>query len=107
MISANAFPPSGIAVDANGQVTLAGTGGIGLPTTTGVLQPTFPTSNLSSVPEVSGYVLQLNASATALNYATYIPGTDYVGGMAIDRSNNIYITGSTSEQNLPITANAY
>jgi hypothetical protein len=103
----NNFPASGISVDANGQVTLAGTAGIGLPTTPGVLQGIFPPNNTSSGSSGAGYVLQLNATATALNYATYIVGTDYVGGLAVDSRGDSYITGRTSELDLPVTANAY
>jgi hypothetical protein len=94
-------------VDANGQVTLAGTGGIGLPTTAGVIQATVPASSVSNGSNVAGYVLQMNASATSLNYATYVPGTDYVAGLAVAPSGNIYLAGYTSESNLPVSADAY
>jgi hypothetical protein len=104
---ANSFTPGGIFVDANGQVTLAGTSGIGLPATAGVIQPTVPASNLATESRVSGYVLQMNASASTLNYATYVPGTDYIGGLAVDHSGNVYVTGYTSETNLPVSLNAY
>ncbi len=102
----NNFPASGIAVDASGQVTLAGTGGLGLPTTPGVLQPTFP-NNPNSTGPISGYLLQLNATATKLNFATYLTGTDYVGGLVVDSSGNWYVAGITSETNLPIGPNSY
>ena len=104
---ANEFPPGGIAVDAKGQVTLAGTGGIGLPATVGALQPTVPASNLTTDSRVAGYALQLNATGSALNYATYVAGTDYIGGLAVNASGDLYLTGYTGESNLPVSANAY
>jgi len=102
----NNFPASGIAVDASGQITLAGTGGLGLPTTPGVLQPAFP-NNPNSTGPIAGYLLQLNATATKLNFATYLTGTDYVDGLAVDSSGNWYVAGMTSETNLPVSSNSY
>jgi hypothetical protein len=102
----NVFDPSGISVDANGQATIAGTAGIGLPTTAGVIQATFPNS-LNNTTPTAGFVLQLNDNASAINYATYVPGTDWLMGCAVDGSGNVYLTGATSEPNLPVSAKAY
>lgn len=55
----------------------------------------------------AGYILQLNASASAINYGTYVPGTDNLGGMAVDSSGNLYVAGGTGEITLPVSANAY
>ncbi|HXW94015.1 MAG TPA: choice-of-anchor D domain-containing protein [Terriglobales bacterium] len=104
--SNNLFFPAGISVDANGQATIAGTAGPGLPSTSGVVQPTFPNSlDVGNV--TAGFVLQLNAVASAINYATYVPGTDSVGGFAVDSLGDSYVTGQTSETNLPVSGNAY
>jgi hypothetical protein len=65
----NVFIPAGISVDGNGQVTIAGTSGPGLPSTSGVIQPTFP-NNLNTQNASAGFLLQLNAKASAINYAT-------------------------------------
>ena len=43
-VTTNVFTPSGVTVDANGQATIAGTAGPGLPTTPGVVQTSFPTT---------------------------------------------------------------
>jgi hypothetical protein len=102
----NFFQSQGIAVDGNGQAIVAGTAGPGLPKTSGVLASTFP--NDAAVGNASaGFLLQLNSTATALNYATYLPGTDTAGGMAIAGDGSIYITGATSELNLPVSSTAY
>jgi Beta-propeller repeat/Protein of unknown function (DUF1573) len=102
----NVFFPVGVFVDAEGQATIAGTAGPGLPTTSGVVQATFPNSLDVGIPS-AGFVLQLNAEASAINYATYVPGTDTIGGFAVDSSGNSYLTGGTSETNLPVSGNAY
>lgn len=102
----NTFFPTGIAVDASGQATVAGTAGPGLPSTAGVVQTSFPNSQAIQNP-TAGFLLQLNASASALNYATYLPGTDTVGAIAVDAASNTYVTGQTSETALPVSANAY
>ena len=102
----NVFVPAGISVDTNGQVTIAGTSGPGLPSTAGVIQPTFP-NDLSVQNASAGFVLQLNATASAINYATYVPGTDTIGGLAIDGQGNSYVAGGTSETTLPVSGNAY
>lgn len=102
----NVFMPTGISVDASGEVTIAGTAGPGLPSTTGVVQPTFPNS-LTTSNSTAGFVLQLNTNASAIKYATYLRGTDSVGGLAVDSHGNSYLTGGTSETNLPVSASAF
>jgi hypothetical protein len=95
----NRFAPTAIHVDASGQVIVAGYAGDGLPTTPGVIGPSYDSSG--------GFVLQLNATASALNYASYLPGTDQVGGLAVDSSGDLYLAGETYESNLPTSQNAY
>lgn len=103
---ANLLLPAGIVVDSSGQATIAGSAGPGMPVTSGVVGSSYPNiTNASS--GTAGYVLQLNANASAINFASYAPGTDTVGGMTVDSSGNIYLTGGTSETNLPVSANAY
>jgi hypothetical protein len=80
--------------------------GPGLPTTSGVAASQFP-NNLSVENASAGFVLQLNSAASAINYASYLPGTDTAGGLAVDSSGNLWIAGETGETNLPVSANAY
>ncbi len=103
----NVFFPEGISVDKNGQVTIAGTSSLGLPTTTGVIAPKFPNAYVNVEDPTAGFVLQLNATASAINYATYVPGTDEIGDFAVDGKGDLFLAGSTGETNLPVSSNAY
>jgi Abnormal spindle-like microcephaly-assoc'd, ASPM-SPD-2-Hydin/Beta-propeller repeat len=103
----NLFLITRMTVDSAGVVTAAGWGGQGLPTTAGVVSPSFPNAIANVESPTAGFVFQLNATASAINYATYIPGTDILDGFAVDPSGNLYVGGATSETNLPVTANAY
>ena len=103
---ADNFVPHGISVDGNGQVTVAGLAGMGLPTTPGALEATVP-SPPNSIDPQAGFLLQLNAAASNLNFATYLPGTDTAGALVTDTGGNFYIAGTTSQSNLPVSANAY
>ena len=103
---ANLFSPSGLAVDGSGNVTATGTAGLGLPTTAGVLAPEFP-NDPAQFNYVAGYILQLNATASAINFASYLPGTDRADAIAVDQNGNYWIAGTTRETTLPVGQNAY
>jgi uncharacterized protein (TIGR03437 family) len=51
----------------------------------------------------------LQAASGALTYGTYLggDGADIIHAMAIDASNNIYLTGETLSSNFPVTAGAF
>ena len=51
----------------------------------------------------------LQASSGALAYATYLggDGADIIHAMAVDASNNVYLTGETLSSNFPVTAGAF
>jgi hypothetical protein len=56
------------------------------------------------------FVAKLNASGTALVYATYIGGRSSDSrayGIAVDQSGNAYVAGWTSSNTFPVTAGAY
>ena len=103
----NTFNAYGIAVDSNGQVTISGVAGLGLPTSPGVIQKTNPNSAANQPDPAAGFILQLNAQASAINFASYLPGTDTLAGMAVDTAGNYYLTGTTQEFTLPTSSNAY
>jgi hypothetical protein len=51
----------------------------------------------------------LQGGSGALAYATYLggDGADIIHAMAIDASNNIYLTGETFSSNFPVTGGAF
>jgi hypothetical protein len=51
----------------------------------------------------------LHAATGALTYSTYLggDGTDIIHAMAVDASNNVYLTGETFSSNFPVTAEPF
>ncbi|HVX64026.1 MAG TPA: SBBP repeat-containing protein, partial [Pirellulales bacterium] len=72
------------------------------PTTAGAYQTT-------SGGGIDAFVTELNAAGSALIYSTYLggSGTDEGYGIALDSSDNAYITGDTQSTNFPTTAGAF
>ena len=54
------------------------------------------------------FVAKWNPSGTRLLWATYLGGSgdDDLGGMAVDQSGNVYLTGWTSSADFPVTTGA-
>ncbi len=89
-----------ITVDATGNIYIVGnTSSIDFPKKTPI-QGTIR----SSTSDV--FITKLNASGTALVYSTYLGGTlgDYGNAIAVDASENVYITGETSSSNFPLVS---
>ncbi|MDI9617653.1 SBBP repeat-containing protein [Methanothermobacter sp.] len=55
------------------------------------------------------FLVKLNSNGSALIYSTYLGGDSYDTGraMELDKYGNIYITGYTSSDNLPVTRDAF
>ncbi len=55
------------------------------------------------------FVTKLNASGSGLIYSTYLSGnaSDFGESIALDSSNNAYVTGTTVSDNFPTTPGAY
>ena len=91
---------TGIAVDATGNVYLAGY----------TDSADFPLATLGSLPSGANHVFvaKLDASGSNLVYADYIGGSsqDYGIALVLDASNNVYVTGSTQSSDFPVV-NAY
>src|SRR5204863_322338 len=109
-----------IAVDASGAAYVTGeTNSTDFPTTAGAYQTTNP--NFSAV------VSKVNPSGSALEYSTFLGGSDgaggggiavdrsgaayvagvAIGGIAVDSSGIAWITGETNSSNFPTTAGAF
>jgi uncharacterized protein (TIGR03437 family) len=107
------------AVDSNGYFYLIGDTKAGkLPTTLGAFQSSsapLDTSN-SNVTAFRGYVAKFNplasASAGSLAACTYLGGktgntSDYLSGITVDSSGNIYVVGYTNSSDFPVTGGAF
>jgi hypothetical protein len=95
------FPVSAMAVDSAGNIYVAGSvaQSLALPSPSG---STPFRRNGGSIG-----ILKLNPTATSVLAATYLGGSnaDTVAGLALDSSNNVYVTGSTTSNDFP-TQNA-
>jgi hypothetical protein len=88
-----------IAVDTTGAAYVAGqTGSIAFPTTAGTILASY-NGGLSDC-----FVTKLSAAGNALVYSTYLGGSllDLCTGIAIDKSSDAYVTGTTHSTNFPI-----
>jgi hypothetical protein len=95
----NAGAVTGTAVDASGNLYIAGwTSAVNFPTVA-PLQP-------ANGGDVDAFVAKLNSTGTALIYATYIGGTgdDRAAGIAVDSAGEAYVTGATSSYNFPLVS---
>jgi|GEM_PF-1210249 len=86
-----------IRIDGSGNAWIAGSTNASWPGVTGSsLQP-------SNAGNTDVTVTEINAAGNAISYATYLgdSGDDYIGGMVLDSSGNIYMTGYTDSTSFP------
>jgi hypothetical protein len=89
-----------LASDSSGDVyVVGGTSSTDFPIL-GAIQGTLGTGNIRD-----GFVTKLNSSGTALVYSTYLGGSsvggDVAGAVAVDSSDNAYVTGQTFSLTFP------
>jgi uncharacterized protein (TIGR03437 family) len=96
-----------MAIDPAGEAYIATTtaGALPFPTTSGAFQPAPPPAN----PNGSGVVARLNASGSALLYATYLCGNgiSVPQGIAIDAAGDAFVAGFTQAADFPVTPKAF
>jgi hypothetical protein len=91
-----------IAVDSSGNAYIGGqTDSTNFPTATPLQSSNGGTDD--------GFVAKINSSGSALVFSTYLGGSsgDLVTGVALDSSNNVYVTGITVSTNFPTTTGAF
>ncbi len=91
----------GIALDAAGNIYVAGETGSGaFPVTTGSFQQTLRGGSGIS----DGFVTKLNPSGSAMIYSTYFGGVghDFIRAIAVDAAGHAYVTGQTQSGALPV-----
>jgi hypothetical protein len=94
---------SGIAVDGSGSAYVTGqTRSADYPTTPGAFDRTYNGSR-------DAFVTKLNPSGSALDYSTFLGGTDFDGAsdIAVDGSGSAYVTGQTFSADYPTTPGAF
>jgi hypothetical protein len=95
-----------IVLDAQNNAFITGfTQSTNFPVTPGVFQMSC---SCSTRPDA--YVAEINSTGSALLYATYLGGAtsvDVAYALALDPSDNVYVTGYTSSTDFPVTSGAY
>jgi hypothetical protein len=103
-----------IAVDSNGNTWVGGDTFSGdfvpIGTASAKLNVNFNLGGALSPPADDGFVVEINPTGTApFLYATYLGGSfgDQINGIAIDKSNNVYVAGETNSTDFPVTPTAF
>jgi len=99
----NYDPGDGLAVDAAGNVFVTSrTNSTDFPTTVGAFDRTYHGGS-------DIFVTKLNAAGAGLVYSTYVGGTGYDSGDAVDldAAGAAYLTGHTTSTDFPVTLGAY
>ena len=92
-----------IAVNGLLQAFVTGSASSALSTTGGAFQTTTPNPFLGAG---AGFVTGFNSSGSGLVYSTFLGGNngDVGNAIAMDSSNDVYVTGETSSTNFPVQA---
>lgn len=94
----------GVAVNSLGEAFIAGgTVSRDFPTTRNVLK------RISDSTSDDGFIVRLGRNGDTLVYSTFFGGRGYdvIHAIAINDSNDAYVTGNTTAKNFPTTANAF
>jgi uncharacterized repeat protein (TIGR01451 family) len=99
-----------LAVDTPGNVFVSGhTTSTNFPVTAGAYQTTCPVDSSGGCS--TSFVSEVNPKGTALVYSTYLGGSNGLGesayGIALNASDDAYISGITGSPNYPTTSGAY
>ena len=102
--------PTAVAVNQNGEAYVSGfTEATDFPATVGALQFYFTPPGAATQNLTDGFVVEMDPSGDAYEYATYLGGTAYnteATGVAIDAAGHAFVTGVT-DSGFPTTADAF
>jgi hypothetical protein len=104
----NGSGASGVKIDSSGNAIVVGnTDCSDFSTTTGVFQPNYG----GAAPGTGGdaFIAKINPSGSAFVWASYLGGDqrDVAYDLALDTSNNVYVTGYTSSRDFPVSSTAF
>ena len=110
--SANGIGGSAIAIDKNGNTFVTGIANPAFLTSIDAPQNTHATGNCFNGPNLVNcpdiLLAKLNKDGTELIFSTFLGGSGFEYGydIAVDYDGNAYLTGTTSSNNFPVTAQA-
>ncbi|NNK81473.1 MAG: hypothetical protein HKO93_08230 [Flavobacteriales bacterium] len=91
--------------NSSGELMLVGTtyASTDVPVTAGAIQSSNPGGSRT------GFFCKFNTDLTNLNYGTYFGGSnaEFITNIRLDAAENIYLSGSTGSDNIPITTGAF
>lgn len=96
---------TGLALDSSGCVYVTGwTSSADFPTLNAA--QAGPGLDAEGDPTSDAFVTKVSAAGSAIEYSTYLGGSEQDGGetIALDNSGNAYVAGETSSTNFPVTA---
>jgi hypothetical protein len=109
-IGGYAAQATSIAVDKNGDAYITGMTSQEFPTTPGSYQPVAAKSCAGNFwPDCgSTFVAKFNSTGTALLYSTFLSGSgmDSANGIALDAKGDVFVVGTTSSTDFPVTDGA-
>lgn len=89
-----------LTLDATGAAIIAGKASSTFVTTAGAFQPNYLSANGGNA-----FVAKLTANGTAMTYATFLGGSglDSANAVALDSTGNVFVAGSTTSLNFPVS----
>ncbi len=109
----------GLAIDTAGNAYLAGfTSSTNFPVTSGAFQSAnkatvWASKNSSNPSNTNGFITKINPAGSALVYSTYLGGTagpwggDQIYSLALDSAGDVYVAGSVTSADFPVTSGAF
>ncbi len=109
----------GLAIDSAGNAYLAGfTSSTNFPVTSGAFQSSnkatvWSSMNTSNPSNTNGFITKINPAGSALVYSTYLGGTagpwggDQIYSLALDSAGDVYVAGSVTSADFPVTSGAF
>jgi hypothetical protein len=99
-----------LALDSSGSVYITGeTASTNFPTSANAFQKHKSLDGCVITPCTDAFITKLNATGSALEYSTYLGGTndERALGIAADSSGDAWVTGGTLSKNFPLTSDAF